>query len=88
MTKEQITPYASEITYVWNRTVLYFKDGKVLSGYFKNNTNVFNKEAPNEWGFVCLPKENDKEIILSINGDDLSEIKIIEWNELKSILSR
>jgi len=46
-----------------------------------------DKDAPNEWHFVCLPKEADKEVITVINGDDLVKIEIIIWQELKNKLS-
>lgn len=63
MTKQEIFKYASQTTYVWNRTLLYFKGGNFLSGYFNGNLNTMDKNAPNEWGFVCLPKETDKEVV-------------------------
>lgn len=88
MTKEEIHYYASQQTFVWNRTLLYFKDGKLISGYFKGKLNALDKDVPNKWDFVCLPKENDKEVVSVINGDDLIKIEIIEWLELKNMLNR
>ncbi len=87
MTKKEIVTYASQQTFVWNRTLLYFKNSKLLVGYFNGNLSAMDKDAPNEWQFVCLPKETDKEVIIVINGDDLVKIEITEFAELKNKLS-
>lgn len=75
MTKEKIQPIAHTITNTYQRTVVTFKNGNKLIGYFERNSETYlNNE--NKWNFVKTPKENSLEVEL-INGDEILIIETI-----------
>ena len=81
MTKEEVLPYATKLTFSNQATVVLLKNGIEIIGYFEGNSiipdnNNLNKD--NKWYFKTFPLEKDNTII--INGNDIESIKIIFKN--------
>jgi small nuclear ribonucleoprotein (snRNP)-like protein len=70
----------AELAYVFathnERIIITLKDGTVLRGHFINNDKLA-KKVDNNWNFVILRADDEKNTKLVINGDDMLSIKKI-----------
>ncbi len=76
MTKEQISMYAIGVTTIHQRTILKFKDGRKIVGFFETNAQRSLADK-NKWNFVELQQEQNNNKSTIINGDDIETIEII-----------
>ena len=75
MTKEEIAPYATTVTYTNQRTVILLKSGVEVVGFFDGN-NDKNLTEQNKWNFVVFPPTEPQKLT-QFNGDDFLSIKIV-----------
>jgi len=76
MTKEEVSVYADTITRTNNRTIISFKSGDKLTGFFDHNVDQKVRDT-NQWNFVKTPIEDENNKFTLLNGEDFSGIEII-----------
>ncbi|HVA98959.1 MAG TPA: hypothetical protein VNG53_08695 [Bacteroidia bacterium] len=78
MTKEEVSKFAMEITYISNRTTITFKNSTKVVGYFENNTPNDDLYNQNKWNFVCTQQNNNEKKQTTFDGNTFHSIQIID----------
>lgn len=75
MTKEEIKPFASQITRHPQATVVTFKDNSQLVGFFDIDKKNIADEEKNFWSFMKF-NDSQNSVFTHFNGDDVISIEI------------
>lgn len=73
MTKEQIAPFARQITYAPTQTIITFTDKTQWVGFFHNDNENPTDEENNFWSFEKFIDKGNKH---HFNGDNVISIEI------------
>jgi hypothetical protein len=76
MSIKEVAEFADRFATHNERIIITFNDRTVLRGHFINN-NKLVKKVDNDWNFVILREDDEKNTKLVISGDDILSIKKI-----------
>ena len=77
MTKEEILPFAEEVTRTNQRTIITYHNGTRLVGFFEGNPKSELRDK-NQWNFIVFPVVDGILKTSTLNGEDFKSIEIIE----------
>ena len=74
MSIEEVAAFADRFATHNERIILTLKDNSILRGHFISNPRL-SKKKDNYWNFVILLIDDKNNTKLTVNGDDILDIK-------------